>query len=235
MFRTLFSLIIYPIGVTVFTLSAMVYLFFAMFIDPKNLHPLAKIISRVFLLSCGQWVTYKGVTPPKEGGPYLYMFNHQSMFDGFLLVGSFRHYVTGVGAQKQFSWFIWGWIVKRYGIIPIKRSKLNEAIHSLDAMEEVLKKGISCLISPEGTRTLTGEMNRFKKGPFHVERNTRATIVPIGIKGAFEAKPKIDWRFKPGRIRVTYGDFIPWEKYKNMSLEELRDTVNEKISKLAYE
>ncbi|NQV36936.1 MAG: 1-acyl-sn-glycerol-3-phosphate acyltransferase [Candidatus Marinimicrobia bacterium] len=234
MFRTIISLIIYPLGVTTFVLSSSVYLFLALFIAPQKLYLLAKLISRAFLLSCGQWVTYDGVTPPKEGGPYLYMFNHQSMFDGFLLVGSFRHYVTGVGAQKQFSWFIWGWIVKRYGVIPIKRSKLNQAIHSLEAMEKVMNTGVSCLISPEGTRTLTGEMITFKKGAFHVAQNTKATIVPIGINGAYEAKPKNDWRFKPGRIRMTYGEFISWDTYKDMSLEELRDTVKEKISKLAY-
>ncbi len=233
MFRTPVSILIYFLGILVFVLSASVYLFLALFINPKSLHPVARIICRTFLLACGQWVTYSGERPPSAGGPYLYMFNHQSMFDGFLLVGSFNHYVTGVGAQKQFSWFIWGWIVKRYGVIPIKRSRLNEAIHSLDAMEKIMKEGTSCLISPEGTRTLTGEIGPFKKGPFHVAMNTKATIVPIGIDGAFRAKSKNNWRFSPGKISVTYGKFITWEDYKDHSLEELRKTVKEKISKLA--
>jgi hypothetical protein len=73
MFRTIISLIIYPLGVTTFVLSSSVYLFLALFIAPQKLYLLAKLISRAFLLSCGQWVTYDGVTPPKEGGPYLYM------------------------------------------------------------------------------------------------------------------------------------------------------------------
>ncbi len=234
MLRSIFSLFIYPLGVTVFILGAMVYLTATIFIHPRHLHGLAKGISRFFLFICGQWVTYEGPIPGKKEGPFLYMFNHQSMFDGFLLVGGINHYVTGVGANKQFAYPVWGQIVKRYGIIPIKRSELKQAINSLDLLEKALRAGTTCLISPEGTRTLDGKMNPFKKGPFHVAKNTGVTIVPVGINGAFRAKPKNDWRFAPGRIRVRFGDPVLSSQYKDMSVEELRDDIFEKISILAY-
>ncbi len=233
MIKYALSIIFYTLGGVVFVLSALVYLTVAIFIHPRNLYPLTRIISRVFLLASGQWVIIEG-SIPKTSGPYLYMFNHQSMFDGFLLQGSFRHYVTGVGAEKQFKWFIWGRIVKRFGVIPIKRSNLKKAIHSLDAMEDVIRNGTSCMISPEGTRTLTGEMSPFKKGPFHVALHTHATIIPIGLIGAYEAKPKNRKTIRPGLIRVVYGDPMPFESYKDFSVEELRDTVKEKISKLSH-
>lgn len=234
MLKTLFSLIIYPIGVTVFVLAAAVYLIATIFIHPQKLHGFAKAIARFFLLVCGQWVTYEGPIPDKDAGPFLYMFNHQSMFDGFLLVGGINHYVTGVGANKQFAYPIWGQIVKRYGIIPIRRSELKQAINSLDLLEKAIRKGTTCLISPEGTRTLDGAMNRFKKGPFHVAKNTGVTIVPIGIIGAFRAKPKNDWRFSPGKIRVRFGEPVSHRQYQDMTMEELRDYIFEKISILAY-
>lgn len=231
--KTLTSLIIYPFALVVFGLSAGIYLFCALFISPRRLHPLARLISRVFLLASGQWVTISGPTPDPKKGPYLYMFNHQSLFDGFLLVAVARHYITGVGAIEQFSYPIWGRIVRRYGVVPIKRKELQDAIHSLDQMEQAISAGTSCLISPEGTRTLTGELGPFKKGPFHVAKNTGVTIIPLGIIGAFEAKPKTDWRIRPGCIRINIGDQLPIEKYRHLSLEELRDFVKEKISKLA--
>ena len=67
---------------------------------------------------------------------------------------------------------IWGYLVKKYGVIPIVRQKLNTAITSMDKLEEAIKKGTSMMIAPEGTRTLTGKLGPFKKGAFHVAKNT---------------------------------------------------------------
>ena len=71
------------------------------------------------------------------------------------------------------------------------RQKIKKALVSLKAAEEEMEKGTSFLISPEGTRTLTGEIGPFKKGPFHLALNTNATIVPVAIKGGFRAKKKM--------------------------------------------
>ena len=46
---------------------------------------------------------------------------------------------------------------------------------------------------------LLQEIGDFKKGPFHLASNTGATIIPIGLIGAFEAKA--DWRH--GRVLIT--------------------------------
>ena len=174
----------------------------------------------------------EGETPQKDGQPYLYLFNHASMFDGFMIVAAIPHYITAIGANKQFSWPIWGWIVKLYGVIPIKRKKLKEAIHSLDLAEDAIRRGISFLISPEGTRTLTGKMGNFKMGPFHLAKNTGITIIPVGLSGAFKAKRKPDWRIKPGVLTLMFGDPIVASDYKNHTIEELRDRVWKDISKL---
>jgi len=174
----------------------------------------------------------RGTPPPKKGQPYLYLFNHQSLFDSFMLAAAIPHYITAVGANKQFSWPVWGYLVRRYGVIPIKRRKLKAAIHSLHLAEEAVQKGTSFIISPEGTRTLTGEMGQFKKGAFHVAKNTGITIVPVGIQGAFDAKNKNDWRLTPGILTLHFGELIKKEEYNNMTVEQLRDFTRNKISEL---
>ena len=180
----------------------------------------------------GQWLKIKGTPPSKDGQPYLYLFNHGSLFDAFMLGAAIPHYFTAIGANKQFSWPIWGWIVKRYGVIPIKRKKLKEAIYSLDLAEESIRKGTSFIISPEGTRTLTGEINAFKKGPFHLAKNTGVTIIPVGLSGAFKAKSKPDWRINPGILTLTFGKPVFSTDYENYPLEKLRDYIQKEIVRL---
>ena len=158
-----------------------IYLFTALFISPKRLYPLARFLSRFVLLGAGQIIKMEGKIPDPANGPYLYLFNHQSLLDQFLIVGVIREYVSAVGANYQFSWPIWGRLIKRLGAIPIVRQDLKKAIHSLTLAEDEIKKGTSFLLSPEGTRTRTGKMGEFKKGPFHLSLNTGITIIPIGL------------------------------------------------------
>ena len=211
-------------------ISAGIYLFAALFISPKKLYRLARLLSRLILLSAGQIIILEGEMPEQEEEPHLYLFNHQSLIDQFLVVGTAKEYITAVGADYQFSWPIWGRVIKRLGAIPIIRTELTKAIHSLSLAEDEIRKGTSFLMSPEGTRTPTGKMGEFKKGPFHLSLNTGVTIIPIGLMGAYKAKKFSDWRIYPGKINVKVGDPVKSEYYQRMSVEELRDDIRDKIS-----
>ena len=85
------------------------------------------------------------------------------------------------------------------------------------------------MISPEGTRTITGEIGPFKKGPFHLAKNTKVTIVPIGLIGGFKAKNKNDWRISPGVLSVVFGKPIDSNEYQDLNINELKDLVLNKI------
>jgi 1-acyl-sn-glycerol-3-phosphate acyltransferase len=184
------------------------------------------------MLFGGQWFRVKGIAPDPKNGPYLYMINHASLFDAMMVVASIRHYFTGVGKVEQFSYPIWGYLAKQYGIIPIVRQQLDLAIISLVKAEKAIKEGVSIMIAPEGTRTLTGKLGTFKKGPFHVAKNTGVTIIPMGLLGAYSAKSKNDWRIQPGILTTVFGDPITNKDYENLSLEELQELVKKKISEL---
>ncbi len=232
MFKTIISIILWPIGLTTFFLFAVFYILLTYFIHPTKLYPVVKIACRLMLLSIGQWLKVEGTPPDKRGQPYLYLFNHESMIDPFMFGGAINHYFTAVGAHFQFSYPVWGWLVRRHGAIPIKRKQIDQAIHSLDYAEEAIQKGISFLISPEGTRTLTGELGQFKKGPFHVALNTGVTLVPVALFGAYNAKKKMDWRLNPGILTIKFGDPITREEYGGMDLNLLKDTVRNRVKTL---
>ncbi len=232
MFRTIISIILWPVALLVFLLFVAIFLLLRLFIKPIPLFPYVRFACRMMMLAAGQWLRIEGNLPDKKGQPYLYLFNHESMFDPFMFAGSVKHYITGVGANYQFSYPVWGFLIKRYGAIPIKRKELDEAIHSLDIAEESIHNGISFIISPEGTRTVSGQMGPFKKGPFHVALKTGVTIVPVALMGAYEAKKKTDWKLNPGILTIRFGDPISGEQYKNMDLDSLRNVIRSKITDL---
>ena len=88
------------------------------------------------------------------------------------------------------------------------------------------------LISPEGTRTLTGEIGPFKKGPFHLAKNTNATIVPVALKGGFRAKKKNDWRLYPGVLTVVFGEMIKSIHYEKLNIRGIKRFDFKKIIEL---
>jgi len=232
MVRAILSFFLWPIWSIIFLAGALVYSFFILFYPSHKLHPLARILSWLFMFFGGQWFRVRGTAPDPKQGPYLYLMNHESLFDGFMMVAGIRHYFTGVGAVEQFSYPVWGYLVKKYGVIPIIRQKLKTAITSLQTLEEAINNGTSMMIAPEGTRTLTGKIGPFKKGPFHVAINTGVTIVPVGLVGAYNAKSKNDWRIRPGVLTTVFGEPIQKKEYEHLILSELQELIREKISTL---
>jgi len=230
--KAIISIILWPLFFVTFASGVFGYFIVTTFVSLNVAHGYMKIFCRACLLSAGQLLKIKGTVPPKDKQPYIYMLNHQSMFDHFMIAGSTSHYLTGVAAEDQYSYPLYGSALRRYKAIPIKREKLKDAIHSLDEAEKVVLSGTSLLIAPEGTRTVSGELETFKKGPFHLAINTKATIIPVAIIGAWEAKKKTDWKLKPGVITIHYGDPIQSTQYDDYSIQELSDFVKNELQKL---
>ena len=235
MFKIIVSIILWPLFLITFVVGVFGYFIVTAFVSLDVAHTYMKLFCRSCLLAAGQILKIKGTVPSKDKQPYIYMLNHQSMFDHFMIAGSTSHYLTGVAAEDQYSYPIYGAALRRFKAIPIKREKLKDAIHSLDKAEKVVLSGTSLLIAPEGTRTVSGELGTFKKGPFHLAKNTKATIIPVAIVGAWEAKKKTDWKLKPGIITIHYGKPIKSSDYNNYTIQDLSNRVKNELQKLISE
>ena len=75
-------------------------------------------------------------------------------------------------------------------------------------------------------------MNEFKKGPFHVALNTGVTIIPVALKGAYNAQNKNDWRINPGAIETIFGSPIENKDYEKMDILTLSNQVKSEIQKM---
>ena len=232
MYKTIVSLILWPIWFLFFSFSMMLLLILILTIPRKYLYIYVCPLCWFYCFLGGQWLRKENNPPALKGQPYLYMFNHVSMFDQFMIGAYVRHYITAGGAIEQFNYPIWGQIIKQYGVIPIVRQRIREARKSLSAAEDALNNGVSFIISPEGTRTLTGELSPFKKGPFHLAKNTGATIIPIGLHGGLKAKRKDDWRLRPSILTTRFGTPITNIEYGDLTVDKIKDLVRERIQQL---
>jgi hypothetical protein len=77
-----------------------------------------------------------------------------------------------------------------WGSIPVNRSNRSSAVQSLETAESAAGEGDVVMIAPEGTRSTTGQLAPFKKGPFYLwEAMGRVPMVPLVIYGAYELYP----------------------------------------------
>jgi len=228
------SFFILVIFFPLFALMLISVIIFSYITHPKNTYPfLVPISARVIMLSGLQWFSVKGKVPPKKDGPYLFMFNHESMFDVLMLAGGIPYYINAIGWEGVFKIPLFGFMAKRYGAYAITHDNTDKAKATLKAAEKILLQDKdSMVLSPEGQRTITGEMGEFKKGGFHFAKATNATIVPIGLIGAYRANKRTSWTINPGRLTLVFGDPITAEDYSNLSVEELRDVTKERIGSL---
>ena len=235
MIRTLISAVVFILFLPLFALVMIIGIIFSYVTHSRNLYyPLIPLSSRLLMLVSFQWFKIKGQVPKKENGPYIFMFNHESMFDVFMLGGSIPYYVNAIGWEGIFKWPLFGFFARRYGAYAITHDNTDKARETLKAAEKILiEDGDSMLFSPEGQRTLTGEMGEFKKGGFHFAKSTNvASIVPVGLIGAYRANVRNSWIVNPGKLTTVFGEPITPEDYKDLSVEELRDLTKKRVSDL---
>jgi len=165
---------------------------------------------------------------PKEG-QYIIMMNHTSFADVFYPIQVARGKYTAILASWNFKIPIWSRMLKSFKAIPVYRRNRNKAIESIKKAEHIIKSlGYHVVIFPEGTRTIDGKLQPFKKGGFHMAINTQTPIVPVVVKGGFKFKPKTRWYIKPSIIDIEVGRPIHMDKYSINTLDDLiKDTYSE--------
>ena len=228
--NAIISIILYISALITFMIVGPLFIIFS-FILPRNLmYRSSKIVCFFALHSLGIRVKVKG-RPPKDGS-YIYMFNHGSFIDPFVFAYTMNAPATALVAKENYRYPIWNLMLKRWRAIPIERKNKESAIQSIKTAERILKSGMHVVILPEGTRTITGNLLRFKKGGFHMAYNTKASIVPVGCIGAFEFKPKNRWTLSPRTITLNYGAPIDPQCYEELGVEGLVKKTEEEIKRL---
>ena len=215
----IYSIYLYLKALIFFLIFSPLMILSAIFM-PTYLYPFAQFLSKGIFWTFNIKRIIKGKFP--KDGPYILMHNHSSFLDLFLLPTIIEGKYTGIVAQKNFRIPIVGSLLKKLNAIPIQRSNLNAAKHSIQLAEDLIKKGFHIAIFPEGTRTLTGKINKFKKGGFHMAVNTKTKILPIVVEGLFSIKPKNRWTIMPQPVKLIIKDPVD---VLNKSVDDVLEEV----------
>ena len=125
--------------------------------------------------------------------------NHINLFDGHVASAAIPHAFSGLMNAWQFKIPIYGWLMKMSKGIPVKKQRRDKIIEDISREARHRKEiGMSVLTFPEGHRTRTGRPGPFKRGVFLMARNAGMSVVPIAVKGLYEANNKnMGWIFTP--------------------------------------
>lgn len=142
-------------------------------------------------------ITVTGQENIQKGQSYVFVSNHQSFLDVFAIYGwlpaNFKWLMKKELRRVPFV----GFACKVAGHIFVDRANPVAALHSIKEIEAELQNGVSTVIFPEGTRTKTGEMGRFKRGAFQVALDLHLPIIPISLTGCYEAMPRGTYYARP--------------------------------------
>ena len=161
----------------------------------------------------------KGLEYLKKEQAYILISNHASILDIPGIISASPFPVRFIAKKSLLRFPVFGWFLSSSGHILIDRDNAKSALKGLKKAVALLKKGISIVVFPEGTRTPDGQVQDFKGGAFLLALQAKAPIVPVSISGTYNMLPRTGWCFWPGVMELNLGQPIPT---LNLSLREAR-------------
>lgn len=156
--------------------------------------------------------------------PAVFLFNHQSYVDGYVLLSLLRQGVTGVAKKEVAKTPIIGQILRALDFAFIDRTNTGSAIEAMQPAVDRLRNGLSVVIAPEGTRSFTPKLGRFKKGAFHIAMQAGVPIVPVVIRNDYEMMVRHSLLFRSGTVQVCV---LPPIDVTNWKVDDLDHHVTE--------
>lgn len=183
------------------------------------------IFCRVFLIPVH--VEGNEYLDPKQA--YIFVPNHQSMFDIFLLLGFLGHKFKWVMKKELAKVPLVGFACKCCGFIYINRTGKSSIAESMNKADDTLRQHKSLAIFAEGTRTRTGRLGTFKRGAFKLAVEQNLPIVPISLNGCYEAMPKGRYLVKRHPLKLIVHQPIVPDLNDPNAMETLREATRQAI------
>lgn len=158
--------------------------------------------------------------------PAILVTNHQSLLDFFVMCKLAPFKTTAIAKKSLLYLPLIGLFMKIAGVVFIDRSHQGRALEAMDTARQIIKKGYTVLIAPEGTRTHTGELQPLKKGAFYLALQTHLPMIPITIVNAYELFPRHAWFPKPGAIDVFIDSPIDTSSWTEETLPQVINRIS---------
>src|SRR4051812_43683957 len=157
-------------------------------------------------------------------GPVIFAANHRSFLDPFVIACMSRRPLYYVAKKELFARKLTAWFLNSLGAFPIDRGNADE--DAMATAREILERGDSVLIFPEGTRIRPGTLGTPKRGVGRLALETGAPVVPVAVIGT-EAIRR-GWRIRPHKVAIRAGAPLRFPKVSEPSTQ-LAGAVTERI------
>ena len=232
--RIIFS-ILYYVALLIFSSIYFLFMFVVFLLtfafDRKRV--IIHSLSIVYVYSLFRPVPYwkgevKGLNNFDKKRTCIVVANHQSMFDIpvlYVLPGIFKW----VSKKEVFKMPFFGWALWMNGDVAIERGAARSTKKMIADCIKHLRNGIRVNIFPEGTRSKTGVIGKFKDGAFIIAKEAGVDIQPVVIDGTRSAFEKGKWWVANNTFKITVLPRIDREIVKNSDLEQLKDMCRNQI------
>lgn len=195
--------------------------------NAEFVHKVQQFWSRSFFWLMFLPVSVDGQEHIVPGQSYVFVANHQSMFDVWLVYGwlpvIFKWLMKAELRKVPFV----GTGCKAAGHIFIDRRNAKAAMESLKEVEKQLVNGVCTVIFPEGTRSLNGEVGRFKRGAFQIAWDLGLPVIPLSLDGCYEVLPKGKPFVYRAPVHMHIGEPIDLKQFSdpNEAIDAVRNAV----------
>jgi 1-acyl-sn-glycerol-3-phosphate acyltransferase len=165
-------------------------------------HACARAWSRLILKTTGVRVTVQGLDRIAPGTTYIFVSNHQSIYDIPVIFASLPYQVRIIAKTSLAKFPVLGWHLKRGGHLFVDRKHPDPA-GILARWRALVTAGLSLLIFAEGTRSSDGQVARFKAGSFLLALQAGLPVVPLAVIGTRQVMQKGRLRTEPGDVTLV--------------------------------
>ena len=206
------------------------------FVDPRKNDRPQRILFRNVLRVAGVGFEVRrapGFDPTRAS---IFVCNHVNLFDAFVIYSAIPQFVRGWELESHFKIPAYGWMMKRFGNIPVPNSaSLSDLKKLIQRTRAALDDGVSIIVFAEGSRTQDGRVAPFRRGVFSLLPQLGHPIVPMSIVGSFQFKRKGSWLLHPSKIVVHLHDTIETTGLGKQDAAELRERVHRIVAAPVHE
>ncbi len=174
-------------------------------------------------------IAVKGLDKLDPYQSYVFTPNHQSAFDIFLTYGYLNHNIKWVQKSELRKIPFVGKASEIAGHIFVNQSSLKSMRETITKAQQELERGDSMVIFPEGSRTYTGKMGKFKKGAFIIANHMQLPIVPITINGPFNVMKIHHYLINPGKMELIIHDPVQTKGLTDEDIPKLTEKTMETV------
>lgn len=172
--------------------------------------------------------------------PCVFVFNHQSQADVVILPALLRRDLAGIGKKEIGNVPVLGKLMQIGGTVLIDRENSASALEAMKPLVDVLQNEGRCVcVAPEGTRSTSTTLGRFKKGAFHLAMQAGVPIVPIVIHNAIDVAPRGQYVFRPATVKITVlpgVDTSAWDASTiDQHVHDVRDMFLEELDQMRFQ